>query len=354
MMTGVPVDRVQTTEGAKLLNMEKELQGKVVGQEEALVKLSRSIRRTRAGLKDPKRPIGSFIFLGPTGVGKTELAKQLTEYLFDSQDALIRIDMSEYMEKFSVSRLVGAPPGYVGYEEGGQLTEKVRRKPYSVVLLDEIEKAHPDVFNILLQVLDDGILTDGLGRRVDFRNTIIIMTSNIGARDIKNLGKGIGFSLSEETFDYSKMKSTVEDALKKVFNPEFLNRIDDVIVFHPLEKKDILQIIDVMQTDLFARVNDLGIEIELSKAAKDFLVEKGFDPQFGARPLRRAIQKYVEDPMAEAILTNDLQEGAKIAVDHKAGEDALSFKTKKARAKKKTDEPEATEEPEAETPAADE
>ena len=352
MMTGVPVDRVQTTEGAKLLNMEEELKGKVVGQEEALVKLSRSIRRTRAGLKDPKRPIGSFIFLGPTGVGKTELAKRLTEYLFDSQDALIRIDMSEYMEKFSVSRLVGAPPGYVGYEEGGQLTEKVRRKPYSVVLLDEIEKAHPDVFNILLQVLDDGILTDGLGRRVDFRNTIIIMTSNIGARDIKNLGKGIGFSLSEETFDYTKMKSTVEDALKRVFNPEFLNRIDDVIVFHPLEKDHILEIIDVMKTDLFARVEDLGIAIELTEAAKGFLVEKGFDPQFGARPLRRAIQRFVEDPMAEQILTQDLQEGAKITVDYKDGAEELSFKTKKPRKKKaaKAEAPEA-ETPEAEAPA---
>ena len=351
MMTGVPVDRVQTTEGAKLLNMEQELKGKVVGQDEALVKLSRSIRRTRAGLKDPKRPIGSFIFLGPTGVGKTELAKRLTEYLFDSQDALIRIDMSEYMEKFSVSRLVGAPPGYVGYEEGGQLTEKVRRKPYSVILLDEIEKAHPDVFNILLQVLDDGILTDGLGRRVDFRNTIIIMTSNIGARDIKNLGKGIGFSLTEDTFDYSKMKSTVEDALKKVFNPEFLNRIDDVIVFHPLEKSHILEIIDVMKVDLFARVNDLGIEIELTDQAKDFLVDKGFDPQFGARPLRRAIQKYVEDPMAEAILTNDLEEGAKITVGYSGEGEELSFKTKKARKKKASEADEPADEPEAETPA---
>ena len=349
MMTGVPVDRVQTTEGAKLLNMEEELKGKVVGQDEALVKLSRSIRRTRAGLKDPKRPIGSFIFLGPTGVGKTELAKRLTEYLFDSQDALIRIDMSEYMEKFSVSRLVGAPPGYVGYEEGGQLTEKVRRKPYSVILLDEIEKAHPDVFNILLQVLDDGILTDGLGRRVDFRNTIIIMTSNIGARDIKNLGKGIGFSLSEETFDYSKMKSTVEDALKKVFNPEFLNRIDDVIVFHSLEKSHIMEIIDVMKVDLFARVNELGIDIDLTQEAKEFLVDKGFDPQFGARPLRRAIQKYVEDPMAEAILTNDLQEGAKITVGYSGEGEELSFKTKKPR-KKKADKT-AEEEPEAETPS---
>ncbi|MEM1053986.1 MAG: ATP-dependent Clp protease ATP-binding subunit [Bacteroidota bacterium] len=349
MMTGVPVDRVQTTEGTKLLNMEQTLQGTVIGQDEPIVKLSRAIRRTRAGLKDPKRPIGSFIFLGPTGVGKTELAKRLTEYLFDSQEALIRIDMSEYMEKFSVSRLVGAPPGYVGYEEGGQLTEKVRRKPYSVVLLDEIEKAHPDVFNILLQVLDDGILTDGLGRRVDFRNTIIIMTSNIGARDIKNLGKGIGFSLdSSQTFDYSKMKSTVEDALKRVFNPEFLNRIDDVIVFHPLEKEHIFQIIDVMQSDLFARVEDLGIDIEVTEAAKEFLVDKGYDPQYGARPLRRAIQKYVEDPMAEAILTKDLDEGAKITVDYKKNAEELTFRTRKSR-KKKAAEPKPEEEaPEAE------
>ena len=361
MMTGVPVDRVQTTESAKLLNMEEMLKGSVIGQDEAIIKLAKSIRRTRAGLKDPKRPIGSFIFLGPTGVGKTELAKKLTEYLFDSQDALIRIDMSEYMEKFSVSRLVGAPPGYVGYEEGGQLTEKVRRKPYSVILLDEIEKAHPDVFNILLQVLDDGILTDGLGRRVDFRNTIIIMTSNVGARDIKNLGKGIGFSMSAETYDYTKMKSTVEDALKRVFNPEFLNRIDDVIVFHPLEKTDIFQIIDVMKADLFARVGELGIEIELSDEAKEFLVDKGFDPAFGARPLRRAIQRYVEDPMAEAILTEDLTEGAKITVTRKGTAEELTFKTKKPRkTAKKADDAEAgdaeaddAEAPSAETPAED-
>ncbi|MDX1420938.1 MAG: AAA family ATPase, partial [Rubricoccaceae bacterium] len=351
MMTGIPMDKVETSEGQKLMHMGDSLKGTVVGQDEAIEKLARAIRRTRAGLKDPKRPIGSFIFLGPTGVGKTELAKRLTEYLFDNPDALIRIDMSEYMEKFSVSRLVGAPPGYVGYEEGGQLTEKVRRKPYSVVLLDEIEKAHPDVFNILLQVLDDGILTDGLGRRVDFRNTIIIMTSNIGARDIKDLGKGIGFALTDETFDYKKMKSTVEDALKRVFNPEFLNRIDDVIVFHPLEKTHIFEIIDIMQKDLFARVTDLGIEVDLTKAAKEFLVEKGYDPQYGARPLRRAIQKYVEDPMAEAILQNDLQEGSKITVDHKGDEDALAFKTKKARkkAKKAAKAENAAGDPEAET-----
>ncbi|MEM1043706.1 MAG: ATP-dependent Clp protease ATP-binding subunit [Bacteroidota bacterium] len=340
MMTGIPVDKISSPEGQKLMHMGQELMGTVVGQDEAIEKLARAIRRTRAGLKDPKRPIGSFIFLGPTGVGKTELAKRLTEFLFDNQESLIRIDMSEYMEKFSVSRLVGAPPGYVGYEEGGQLTEKVRRKPYSVVLLDEIEKAHPDVFNILLQVLDDGILTDGLGRRVDFRNTIIIMTSNIGARDIKSMGKGIGFSQSSDTFDYKRMKSTVEDALKRVFNPEFLNRIDDVIVFHPLEKKHIFEIIDIMQKDLFARVEELGIKIKMDKKAKTFLVEKGYDPQFGARPLRRAIQKYVEDPMAESILSDDLGEGDTITVSHKEGEE-LAFKTKKA---KKSDPP-AEEEP---------
>jgi ATP-dependent Clp protease ATP-binding subunit ClpC len=257
----------------------------------------------------------------------------LTKYLFDSTDALIRIDMSEYMEKFSVSRLVGAPPGYVGYEEGGQLTEKVRRKPYSVVLLDEIEKAHPDVFNILLQVLDDGILTDGLGRRVDFRNAIIIMTSNIGARDIKNLGKGLGFSASNEAvaYDYTKIKSTVEDALKRVFNPEFLNRIDDVIVFHPLEKQHIFEIIDLLMNELLARTNDLGISVELDEASKTFLSDKGYDPQFGARPLRRALQKYVEDPMAEQILNSDLSEGDTILIsyDKEKSENDLQFETRK-------------------------
>ncbi len=314
MMTGIPVDKVASSEGKKLLEMENSLQGRVIGQSEAVVKLSRAIRRTRAGLKDPKRPIGTFIFLGPTGVGKTELAKVLTEYLFDAPDALIRIDMSEYMEKFSVSRLIGAPPGYVGYEEGGQLTEKVRRKPYSVVLLDEIEKAHPDVFNILLQVFDDGQLTDGLGRRVDFRNTIVIMTSNIGARDIKNLGKGIGFADPTTTFDYAKMKSTVEDALKRVFNPEFLNRIDDVIVFQPLEKSSIYEIISLMVRDLLKRTLDLGIRVELDDTAKSFLADKGYDPQYGARPLRRALQKYVEDPLAEAILSSDLGAGDTITL----------------------------------------
>lgn len=334
MMTGVPVDKISEPETKKLLNMEIELQGQVIGQDEAIRKLARSIRRTRAGLKDPKRPIGSFIFLGPTGVGKTELAKKLTQYLFDSQDALIRVDMSEYMEKFSVSRLVGAPPGYVGYEEGGQLTEKVRRKPYSVVLLDEIEKAHPDVFNILLQVLDDGLLTDGLGRKVDFRNTIIIMTSNIGARDIKNLGKGIGFSQSDQEFNYQTLKSTVEDALKRVFNPEFLNRIDDVIVFHPLEKKHIHEIIDLMAAELFGRALDVGVTVELEDTAKKFLVEKGYDAKFGARPLRRAIQKYVEDPMAEAILGHDLGENDTLVIsyDEKKDTGELSFRKKKTKA----------------------
>ena len=343
MMTGIPVDKISEPESRKLLEMEEALKGRVIGQEEPIQKLSRAIRRTRAGLKDPKRPIGSFIFLGPTGVGKTELAKVLTQYLFDSQDALIRIDMSEYMEKFSVSRLVGAPPGYVGYEEGGQLTEKVRRKPYSVVLLDEIEKAHPDVFNILLQVLDDGILTDGLGRRIDFRNTIIIMTSNIGARDIKNLGKGMGFAQSDEVYNYQSMKATVEDALKRVFNPEFLNRIDDVIVFQALEKRHILEIIDIMASELLERAQEMGINVELTKEAKEFLVDKGFDAKFGARPLRRAIQKYVEDPMAEAILSSDLGDGDTIIIGYdakkKAGE--LTFKTikpKKAAKSKSSEE----------------
>nr|BCX00025.1 MAG: ATP-dependent Clp protease ClpC [Bacteroidota bacterium] len=330
MMTGIPVHKIAQSESNKLLNMAEELKKQVIGQDEAIDKLVRAIRRSRAGLKDPRRPIGSFIFLGPTGVGKTELAKALARYLFDTEEALIRIDMSEYMEKFSVSRLIGAPPGYVGYEEGGQLTEKVRRKPYSVVLLDEIEKAHPDVFNILLQVLDDGILTDGLGRRVDFRNTIVIMTSNIGARDIRNLGKGIGFTPVPQEANYKNMKSTIEEALRRVFNPEFLNRIDDVIVFHPLEKPHIYQIIDVMTADLMKRVRDLGYELEITKAAKDFLVEKGYDPQFGARPLRRAIQKYVEDPMAEEILKGSFREGdrIKLDLDKKSGE--LVFRTQRA------------------------
>jgi len=324
MMTGIPVNKVAQSESEKLLKMDEALTTVIVGQGEAITKLSRAIRRTRAGLKDPRRPIGSFIFLGPTGVGKTEMAKALARYLFSSEDALIRIDMSEYMEKFSVSRLVGAPPGYVGYEEGGQLTEKVRRKPYSVVLLDEIEKAHPDVFNILLQVLDDGILTDSLGRRVDFKNTILIMTSNIGSRDIKVTG-GFGFGTQSQEDKYSAMKGHIEDALKRVFNPEFLNRVDDTIVFHNLERDHILEIIDIASRDLVKRMQGMGITVELTKPAKEFLADKGFDPAFGARPLRRALQKYVEDPLAEEILKGTFTNGSKIKVKFNKDTQELTF-----------------------------
>ena len=334
MMTGIPAKRIGQKEGNKLLNMGEELKGRVIGQEEAIKKLTKAIQRTRVGLKDPKKPIGSFIFLGPTGVGKTELAKTLATYLFDKEDSLIRIDMSEYMEKFSVSRLVGAPPGYVGYEEGGQLTEKVRRKPYSVVLLDEIEKAHPDVFNILLQVLDDGILTDGLGRRVDFRNTIIIMTSNIGVRDLKDFGAGIGFANRAKADNMDEiMKSTIQSALKKAFSPEFLNRLDDVVVFNSLSKEHIFQIIDISLGKLFHRITDLGYKIELTEKAKDFLANKGYDQQYGARPLNRAIQKYLEDAIAEEILKGDLSEGDVIIADYvdEATELSLSV-TKKEKA----------------------
>ncbi len=321
MMTGIPVNKIAQSESDKLLRMDKVLKDQVVGQDEALVKLTKAIRRTRAGLKDPRRPIGSFIFLGPTGVGKTEMAKALARYLFDTEDALIRIDMSEYMEKFAVSRLVGAPPGYVGYEEGGQLTEKVRRKPYSVVLLDEIEKAHPDVFNILLQVLDDGILTDSLGRRVDFKNTILIMTSNIGTRDLKKSG-GFGFGEQSVKGDYGQMKSVIEEALKRVFNPEFLNRIDDTIIFHQLEKSHIMEIVGIQMRDIMKRTKSMGITIELTKQAKEFLAGKGYDPAFGARPLRRALQKYLEDPVAEEILKGKFPDGAviKVRVSKKTGE----------------------------------
>ena len=285
-------------------------------------------------MKDPKKPIGSFIFLGPTGVGKTEMAKMLSTYLFDKDDTLIRIDMSEYMEKFSVSRLVGAPPGYVGYEEGGQLTEKVRRKPYSVVLLDEIEKAHPDVFNILLQVLDDGVLTDGLGRRVDFRNTIIIMTSNIGVRDLKDFGAGIGFATANRRDNADDtMKSTIQNALKKAFSPEFLNRLDDVIVFNSLEREHIHQIIDISLEKLFKRIVDIGYNVELTKKAKDFLSDKGYDPQYGARPLNRAIQKYLEDPVAEEILKGEINEGDTLVADWDGKSEELHFKLKKKKVK---------------------
>ncbi|UCS93803.1 ATP-dependent Clp protease ATP-binding subunit [Echinicola marina] len=330
MMTGIPAKRIAQNEGNKLLNMGAELQGKVIGQDDAIKKLTKAIQRTRVGLKDPKKPIGSFIFLGPTGVGKTELAKTLATYLFDKEDSLVRIDMSEYMEKFSVSRLVGAPPGYVGYEEGGQLTEKVRRKPYSVVLLDEIEKAHPDVFNLLLQVLDDGILTDGLGRRVDFRNTVIIMTSNIGVRDLKDFGAGIGFAskAKEENMD-EVMKTTIQSALKKAFSPEFLNRLDDVVVFNSLNKEHIHKIIDISLEKLFSRITDLGYHIELTDKAKDFLADKGYDQQYGARPLNRAIQKYLEDSIAEEILRGELSDGDIIKADYSGKGDELDITVEK-------------------------
>ena len=324
MMTGIPVNKIAESESQKLLKMDTVLKDMVVGQDEALIKLTRAIRRTRAGLKDPRRPIGSFIFLGPTGVGKTEMAKALARYLFDSDEALVRIDMSEYMEKFSVSRLVGAPPGYVGYEEGGQLTEKVRRKPYSVVLLDEIEKAHPDVFNILLQVLDDGILTDSLGRRVDFKNTILIMTSNIGTRDLKRAG-GMGFGTGSAKDEYGSMKSTIEEALKRVFNPEFLNRIDDTIVFHSLEKHHIMDIVLIQMKEVMKRISAMGITVELTKQAREFLADKGFDPAFGARPLRRALQKFLEDPIAEELLKGKYPEGTKIKVKVNKKKDELRF-----------------------------
>jgi ATP-dependent Clp protease ATP-binding subunit ClpC len=316
MMTGVPVQRIAQAEGARLIKMADELRGSVIGQDEAIGKVVKSIQRNRAGLKDPNKPIGTFVFLGTTGVGKTQMAKVLAEYLFESTDNLIRLDMSEYMEKFSVSRLVGAPPGYVGYEEGGQLTEKVRRRPYAVVLLDEIEKAHPDVFNILLQVLDEGQLTDSLGRRVDFRNTIVIMTSNIGTRELKDFGQGVGFATrARQDASNEHAKGVIQKALKRAFAPEFLNRIDDVVLFNTLSREDIHKIIDIELKGLYGRVNTLGYEIKLSDEAKDYVLEKGYDIQYGARPLKRAIQKYLEDPMAETIIKSSLVEGDTLIVD---------------------------------------
>ena len=329
MMTGIPVQRVAQAEGSRLLKMGKELKSRVIGQEDAINKIVKAIQRNRAGLKDPNRPIGSFIFLGPTGVGKTHLAKVLAQYLFDTPDALIRIDMSEYMEKFSVSRLVGAPPGYVGYEEGGQLTEKVRRRPYCVVLLDEIEKAHPDVFHLLLQVLDEGRLTDSLGRRVDFKNTIIIMTSNIGTRQLKDFGRGVGFATKSSLSDKEHTKSVIEKALKKAFAPEFLNRIDDVVIFNHLDKEDIHKIIDIELKGLYSRVEALGYKLEISDKAKDFIASKGYDTQFGARPLKRAIQKYLEDEMAEVIIQASITEGSVINVDYDEKEDHIVTSIKK-------------------------
>lgn len=339
MMTGIPVQRVGQADSIKLLGMFDAINTRVIGQEDAVKKLTKAIQRTRAGLKDPKKPIGSFIFLGPTGVGKTELAKELARFMFDTEDALIQVDMSEYMEKFAVSRLVGAPPGYVGYEEGGQLTEKVRRKPYAVVLLDEIEKAHPDVFNILLQVLDEGQLTDSLGRKVDFRNTIIIMTSNIGARQLKDFGQGVGFSTvakSSQADTYSR--GVIENALKRAFAPEFLNRVDDVVVFNSLTKEDIFKIIDIELKALFDRIQGLGYEIKLTEAAKDFIAEKGYDSNFGARPLKRAIQKHLEDPIAEEILKGELVEGDKMEVDYDKEKEEIRIIAKAKNVKRKKEE----------------
>jgi ATP-dependent Clp protease ATP-binding subunit ClpC len=329
MMTGIPVKRMIEAETEKLRRMGDDMAAMVVGQREAIGKVTKAIQRNRVGLKDPKKPIGTFIFLGPTGVGKTELARSLARYMFDSEDSLIRIDMSEYMEKFTVSRLVGAPPGYVGYEEGGQLTEKVRRKPYSVILLDEIEKAHPDIYNILLQVLDDGQLTDGLGRKVDFKNTLIIMTSNIGVRQLKEFGDGVGFATANRVQNADENnKAVIEKALKRTFSPEFLNRIDDVVVFNSLTKEHIFEIIDILMKNVMKRLNNLGFSLEITEAAKDFIAEKGYDVQFGARPLHRAIQKYLEDELAEEILSMNVKQGDILIADLDKANEKIVFSLK--------------------------
>ena len=344
MMTGIPVQRVAEKESGRLIKMGEAIQGSVIGQDEAIKKVVKAIQRNRAGLKDPNKPIGTFIFLGPTGVGKTQLCKVLAKNMFDSEEALIRIDMSEYMEKFAVSRLIGAPPGYVGYEEGGQLTEKVRRKPYSIILLDEIEKAHPDVFNLLLQALDDGQLTDSLGRKIDFRNTIIIMTSNIGSRQLQDFGTGVGFGTrAQEEGKDDNQKFVIQTALKKAFAPEFLNRIDDVVLFNSLTREDIHLIIDIELKRLFVRVEELGFSIKLSEKAKDYIADKGFDAKYGARPLKRAIQKYLEDPLAEEIIQSNLTEGDIINVDLDAKTSEILIKTgKKQKSSKKKKEDEST------------
>jgi ATP-dependent Clp protease ATP-binding subunit ClpC len=335
MMTGIPVKRMVQAETEKLRRMSDDLKGSVIGQDEAIVKVVKAIQRNRIGLKDPKKPIGTFIFLGPTGVGKTELARTLAKHIFDSEDALIRIDMSEYMEKFTVSRLIGAPPGYVGYEEGGQLTERVRRKPYSVILLDEIEKAHPDIYNILLQVLDDGQLTDGLGRKVDFKNTLIIMTSNIGVRQLKDFGDGVGFATrSRQENQDENNKAIIEKALKRTFSPEFLNRIDDIIIFNSLNKEHIFQIIDILMKGVMKRLSNLGFALELTEEAKNFIAEKGYDSQFGARPLHRSIQKHLEDPLAEEILNLTIKAGDTMVADLDKEAAKIVFKLK-AEPKKK-------------------
>jgi len=331
MMSGIPVQRIAQAEGLKLRQMKDVLKSRVIGQSDAVDKITKAIQRNRIGLKDPSKPIGSFLFLGPTGVGKTHLARVLAEFMFDSPDALIRVDMSEYMEKFSVSRLIGAPPGYVGYEEGGQLTEKVRRKPYSIVLLDEIEKAHPDVFNILLQVMDEGRLTDSLGRRIDFKNTIIIMTSNIGTRQLKDFGKGVGFNTAEDSVvDAEFSRGVIQKALNKTFAPEFLNRIDDVVMFDQLSRDSIKSIIDLELKGLFKRVTDLGYKLELSPEAKDFIAEKGYDVQFGARPLKRAIQRYLEDELADVVLSGEVAEGDTILMELNETKDGVKARIVKS------------------------
>ena len=335
MMTGIPVKRMVEAETEKLRRMGDDMKAMVVGQEEAISKVTKAIQRNRVGLKDPKKPIGTFIFLGPTGVGKTELARSLARYMFDSEDALIRIDMSEYMEKFTVSRLVGAPPGYVGYEEGGQLTEKVRRKPYSVILLDEIEKAHPDIYNILLQVLDDGQLTDGLGRKIDFKNTLIIMTSNIGVRQLKEFGDGVGFATANRVQSADENnKAVIEKALKRTFSPEFLNRIDDVVIFNPLSKENIFEIIDILMKGVMKRLANLGFNLEITTEAKDFIAEKGYDVQFGARPLHRAIQKYLEDQLAEEILSMNIKNGDTMIADLDKENQKITFSLKQKQEEK--------------------
>ena len=338
MMTGIPLNRVKETELSKLSILSNLIKEKVIGQDDAVDNVVRSIQRNRAGLKDPKKPIGSFIFLGQTGVGKTQLAKILAKELFDNEEALIRVDMSEYMEKFAISRLVGAPPGYVGYEEGGQLTEKIRRKPYSVLLLDEIEKAHPDVFNMLLQVFDDGYLTDSVGRKIDFTNTIIIMTSNLGAKKIQDFGIGVGFGTSAKKSQESSLnKKTITNALKKKFAPEFLNRIDEVVIFNNLSINEIHKIIEIELEKLYERIDELGYKIKLTKKAKDFLAKKGFDKDYGARPLKRAIQKYLEDLIAEEILKSKINEGDIIQVDYKKGGEKLVLKSSKLKESKASD-----------------
>jgi ATP-dependent Clp protease ATP-binding subunit ClpC len=324
-MTGIPIVKLEQKEGEKLLKIEQELHKYVVGQEEAIEAIAHAVRRSRAGIKDPRRPIGSFIFLGPTGVGKTLLGRALAEFMFGDENALVQLDMSEYMEKFNVSRLVGAPPGYVGYEEGGQLTEKIRRRPYAVILLDEIEKAHPDVFNLLLQVLEEGRLTDSFGRKVDFRNCIVIMTSNVGAEILRKQGS-LGFVAQSSDMDYQQMKSRLLEEIKRTFKPEFLNRIDDVIVFRPLEKNDLYAIVEIQMAEVQERLNDQKIKLALDQAAKDFLIEKGFDPVFGARPLKRTIQRYVEDPLAEEIISRRIGEGSTVQVTREKDKPELSFK----------------------------